>query len=215
MTHVTLCLPIDIANRQVLLGLKKRGFGQGKWVGLGGKIEPGETLAAAAVRELYEEAGLLADPGRIEQVARLTFCFPTRPDWDQLMHVFIVREWQGEPRESEEIAPQWQPIDDLPFDRMWDDGRRWLPRVLAGERLVMTCVYREDLETIAEVTFSDLIATIPRASRPAPAADSQLTRRPLRGAALRTPSDHSKHDVSDHYKICPLRSLRLGARRKS
>ncbi len=155
MQHVTLCFPVT-ADGFVLLGLKKRGFGQGKLVGLGGKIEPGEALAAAAVRELHEEAGLLAEPGLLEQVARLAFIFPTCPQWDHLMHVFIVREWQGEPSESEEIAPQWQPIDDLPFDRMWDDGRYWLPRVLAGEQLAVTCVYGKDLETVAEVTFSDL-----------------------------------------------------------
>ncbi len=43
MKLVTLCLPIDEQKRQVLLGLKKRGFGQGKLVGLGGKVEPGEA----------------------------------------------------------------------------------------------------------------------------------------------------------------------------
>lgn len=35
---------------QILLGMKKRGFGQGKWNGFGGKIEQGETIAEGAVR---------------------------------------------------------------------------------------------------------------------------------------------------------------------
>lgn len=155
MKHVTLCLPLDEQNRQVLLGLKKRGFGQGKLVGLGGKVEPGETLTAAAVRELYEEAGLLADPDRLEQRARLTFFFTTRPDWDHLMHIFVVREWQGEAAASDEIEPQWYSLDALPLDRMWDDGRYWLSRVLAGERLAMTCVYGEDMETAVAVDFEE------------------------------------------------------------
>jgi 8-oxo-dGTP diphosphatase len=137
------------------LGLKKRGFGQGKLVGLGGKVEPGEALAAAAVRELYEEAGLWVDSDRLDAVARLTFLFPARPDWDHRMHVFIARAWQGELLESNEIEPQWHAIDALPFDRMWDDGRYWLPQALAGQRLAATFVYGEDLETVVAFEQSD------------------------------------------------------------
>ena len=39
----------------MLLGMKKRGFGTGKWNGFGGKVEVGETVADAAQRELEEE----------------------------------------------------------------------------------------------------------------------------------------------------------------
>jgi 8-oxo-dGTP diphosphatase len=155
MKRVTLCLPVDQAKHRVLLGLKKRGFGQGKLVGLGGKIEPGEHLAAAAVRELREEAGLLADPAHLEEAALLTFRFPTCVAWDHQMHVFILRQWQGEPVECDEVAPQWHRLDALPLERMWDDGRYWLPRVLAGERLAMTCVYGPDLETVVEALFDE------------------------------------------------------------
>lgn len=158
MKHVTLCLPLNDQKRQVLLGLKQHGFGLGKLVGLGGKVEPGEALAAAAVRELREEAGLLADPNQLQAVARLTFLFPTRPDWDHLMHVFIVRAWRGAPAASDEIAPLWCDVDDLPWERMWDDARYWLPRVLAGERLAMTCTYGPDLATVAEVASGEFQA---------------------------------------------------------
>ena len=40
------------AGKQVLLGMKKRGFGVGKWNGFGGKLEPGESFAEGAVREV-------------------------------------------------------------------------------------------------------------------------------------------------------------------
>ena len=42
---------------RVLLGMKKRGFGVGKWNGFGGKVEPGETVVEAAAREVTEECG--------------------------------------------------------------------------------------------------------------------------------------------------------------
>jgi 8-oxo-dGTP pyrophosphatase MutT (NUDIX family) len=40
----------DLANRKILLGYKKRGFGANKWNGLGGKVEPGETVYNGALR---------------------------------------------------------------------------------------------------------------------------------------------------------------------
>ncbi|CAN0403706.1 unnamed protein product, partial [Ectocarpus sp. 8 AP-2014] len=50
----------DHDANEILLGMKKRGFGEGKWNGFGGKVESGESVEEAAKRELMEEAGLTA-----------------------------------------------------------------------------------------------------------------------------------------------------------
>ncbi len=116
MNEVTLCFPL--ANREspiVLLGLKKRGFGQGKYVGFGGKIEAGETVEEAAVRELEEETGLQATVEDLEPAGRLMFLFPARPEWDHLVHVYQLRHWQGKPQESAEMRPQWFAVDAIPY----------------------------------------------------------------------------------------------------
>lgn len=153
MKHVTLCLPVSAARGQILLGVKLRGFGQGKLVGFGGKIEDGETVAEAAARELHEETGLRAAPDQLDDVALLTFLFPTRPDWDHLVHVFLARRWSGQPVGSAEISAQWYAMSGIPYDLMWDDARLWLPRVLAGERLQAAFIYAEDNETVQEYRF--------------------------------------------------------------
>lgn len=57
-----LILPLDRPQQRLLLGFKKTGFGAGKYVGLGGKLKPGETLVTAATRELWEESRLRAKP---------------------------------------------------------------------------------------------------------------------------------------------------------
>ena len=47
----TLCFTFkDSSWKQVLLGMKKRGFGAGRYNGFGGKVEPGETVKEAAIR---------------------------------------------------------------------------------------------------------------------------------------------------------------------
>jgi 8-oxo-dGTP pyrophosphatase MutT (NUDIX family) len=130
----TLCFLLK--DGQILLAMKKRGFGEGKWNGVGGKVQPDESVSHAAVRETEEEIGVMAAERDMEFMGELHFRSSTNEklNWD--VHVFFLRAWQGEPQESEEMRPQWYPIDQLPFDRMWPDDRHWLPRLLAGEKIV-------------------------------------------------------------------------------
>jgi len=118
---------------EVLLGEKLTGLGVGKVVGPGGKQEPGETPVATAVREVREEVGLSLSPGNLVPLARITYPFVGRPELSQRSHAFVVREWSGEPRSSDEISPTWWSTNQLPLDRMWADAALWLPRALGGE----------------------------------------------------------------------------------
>jgi 8-oxo-dGTP diphosphatase len=147
-----LCLLTRTASdgpREVLLGHKKSGLGRGKIVGLGGHVEPGESVAEAAVREVKEESDLCVASAALTEAGHVTFLFPFRPSWGMTVVVFTATEWSGEPAESEEIRPQWFPVGSLPLDRMWDDARHWLPRILAGERLRAAFSYADDNETVA------------------------------------------------------------------
>lgn len=148
-----LCLITRSADSgaQVLLGFKKTGFGAGRWVGLGGHIEDGEEPADAAVREAAEESSLIVSPGTLAHRASLTFVFPFRPAWNQTAEVFVTADFVGEPAESDELIPRWFDVDALPLDGMWDDARYWLPRALAGERVVARITFAEDCATVAAI----------------------------------------------------------------
>lgn len=149
VTEATLCILVrEEPPRQILLGLKKKGFGAGKYGGFGGKVEEGEAVETAAIRELEEETGLRVLPELLRYVARLEFLFPARPNWNHHVHVFLLASWLGEPEESGEMRPEWFAVDDLPFNGMWQDGRHWLPRILSGERILGRFTFREDNETI-------------------------------------------------------------------
>jgi 8-oxo-dGTP diphosphatase len=152
MIHATLCFLIrGNPPDEILLGLKKVGFGQGKYGGVGGKIEAGETTTMAAVRELREETGVKVLEKDLQRVGRLTFLFPAKPDWSQVVHAFLVTKWDGNPMESTEMIPAWFASDDIPFEHMWQDVTYWLPRVLAGEQIRAHFTFNEDNETVHEV----------------------------------------------------------------
>ncbi len=115
----------------VCLAMKKRGFGVGRWNGVGGKVIEPETVEDATKRETMEE--ICVKVKKLNKVAELSFSFPNNPAWDQLTHVYTAESWIGEAVESEEMMPQWYSIDEIPFDKMWPDDIFWLPRMIAGE----------------------------------------------------------------------------------
>lgn len=122
-------------DNEILLAMKKRGFGAGKWNGAGGKIEAGESITQALLRETREEISVT--PMNYWQVAELDFIQDAETDnpWHLYIYAYLCDEWQGDPAESEEMRPQWYPLDEIPYDDMWDDDRHWLPQVLAGEKV--------------------------------------------------------------------------------
>lgn len=156
MRNVTLCLPLK--GNQILLGIKKVGFGKDKLNGFGGKVQDGETIEQATIRELFEEVGLLVKPEDLEKFAELNFSFPYAKDknWDQTVHVYIVSEWQNPPRESEEMGFEWIDLDKIPFERMWDSDKYWLPMVLEGKKIKANLSFGEDNNTIKNKEFFPL-----------------------------------------------------------
>ena len=123
LRQMSLCFLVD--GNQVLLGWKAWGFGKDKqagkdkWNGAGGKLQPGESLEQCAIREVEEEFGVT--PTSLIQVAVINFYFPHVPEvenWNQQVHVFLVKSWQGELKPSDEMVKlQWFEFDQVPFDR--------------------------------------------------------------------------------------------------
>lgn len=128
--HVTLLFLLR--DEEILLAMKKRGFGANLLNGVGGKLDPGETVEQAAIRECEEEIGVT--PQDIKKVAELNFEFADSnpPQPDMYVTTFVTRSWRGEPTETEEMAPVWYPRNAIPYDKMWEDDQYWLPEVLKG-----------------------------------------------------------------------------------
>lgn len=156
-TPVVLCFLMRETRagaQEVLLGLKKTGFGIGRIVTLGGHVEPGETPEQAAVREVFEESGVTVAEGDLEPAGSVEFMFPSRPEWDMSTVVYRSWSWSGKPAPSAEIEPAWYSVDAVPYTDMWEDSAYWLPKVLSGEYFAAAVTLAEDNECVGSVVFS-------------------------------------------------------------
>lgn len=135
---LTLCIIHQHPN--ILLGMKKRGFGAGRWNGFGGKVSDSETIEDAAKREIQEETGI--EVKNLDKVGIIDFEFKGNPEILEV-HIFRTDNFIGEPKESEEMKPQWFHINEIPFKEMWPDDIYWMPLFLNGKKFKGKFLFNE------------------------------------------------------------------------
>ena len=138
---------------QLLLILKKRGLGAGKYNAPGGRIEAGETPEAAAVRETQEE--LCVTPTGLRPAGRLHFVFVDGYSLD--CHVFTATDALGTATETDEAVPFWCATDSIPYPEMWADDRLWLPLLLEGRSFEIWCVFDGEIMLWHELQVGPLL----------------------------------------------------------
>ena len=114
--------------------MKKQGFGEGKYNGVGGKLEENETPEEAMLRETQEE--IAVTPTLYEKVGLISFNeFYKGKQMDLCFHLYMVYDWVGEPTETDEMKPEWFDVDSIPYDNMFPDDKYWLPLILEGKKI--------------------------------------------------------------------------------
>lgn len=134
MRQTTLALVFD-TEKNIILCMKKRWFWEWLYNWAGWKVEPGETIIAWAKRELFEETSINVEEKDMNYVWVLHFYFEANQDWNQDVSLFTVYDYSWDFEESEEMKPERFSIKDIPFDKMWEDDKIWLPRVIAWEKV--------------------------------------------------------------------------------
>ena len=158
MSKIDMTLAYFIQGDKILLPLKKKKIGKGKHNGVGGRVEAGESIEYAMVRECTEEVGLI--PTEYEYAAEIT-CNNTGINQLAIVNVYLCSAWEGTLIETDEMKPYWFDINAIPYESMMDDDKYWLPLVLSGKKIkatfeldkdyVMTNYNVEEAKTLAKV----------------------------------------------------------------
>ncbi len=129
---------------------KARDIHEGKWNGLGGKFEAGETPEACAVREVFEESGLTI----VEPQWRGLLTFPSFAlDEDWYAFVFVARAFSGTLIDSAEGRLAWVPDASIASLPLWSGDRIFLPWLDEAVTFSGRFAYREGALHEWSVTF--------------------------------------------------------------
>ena len=122
----------------------------GKWNGLGGKLNVGETPEECVIREVQEESGLIIRNPRLHGI--LTFPgFANDEDWYAFL--FTATEFEGELIESYEGILRWIPDGELLDLNLWEGDRIFIPWLVEPEFFSGKFTYREGVFEGYEVIF--------------------------------------------------------------
>ena len=141
MKNTTLCyIEKDGAYLMLLRNKKRHDENEGKWIGVGGKFEEGESPEECCLREIGEETGLRVYDLRFRGI--VTFVSDA---WGtEYMHLITART-DGEPHECDEGELRWIEKDRVPSLNLWEGDRVFLRLLLEREEFFsLKLSYRGD-----------------------------------------------------------------------
>ena len=148
MKTINTTLLLVIKDGKILLAQKKRGFGEGKFNGVGGKAEEGETIEQTMLRETKEEIGIV--PTIYKKQGEIVFDEYMKGERSLVvMSIFVAKDFEGEPIESDEMIPEWFDLDKVPFDKMFPDDKFWFPHILDEKFVRGKFVFDENFKLIS------------------------------------------------------------------
>jgi 8-oxo-dGTP diphosphatase len=150
MLLATLCyLKRDGHTLMVYRNKKANDIHKGKWNGLGGKFEAGESPEECVHREILEESGLSI---RNPKLCGLLM-FPNFKGEDWYVFVFTANDFTGELIESPEGRLEWIPDDQLLDLNLWESDHTFMPWIGAGKFFSAKFIYDGEKMQSYEVTF--------------------------------------------------------------
>lgn len=149
MKHGTVCFLRR--DDEVMLILIEYSETNRKWGGVGGMVDPHESIEAAVTREMQEELGITVDKAHLKKMAVVE----ENPEFH--LHVYFTNTWSGDmkPLDPSIKQIQWFVPATVPYEQMWPDNKYWLPEVLQGKK-IKARVFKDVYHDIKPLTEKDV-----------------------------------------------------------
>ncbi|MFQ9515287.1 MAG: NUDIX hydrolase [Eubacterium sp.] len=142
MMNTTLCY-IEKDNKYLMLHRTKKqnDLNEGKWIGVGGKFEKGETPEECLLREVREETGLILTKYRLRAI--ITFI---SNEWGtEYMYLFTANEFEGELICCDEGDLEWVDKNKILNLNIWEGDRIFLKKMIEHDNFfTLKVVYEGD-----------------------------------------------------------------------
>lgn len=128
---------------------KKNDINEGKWIGVGGKVEKGETPRQGILREIYEETNLNVDTLQYRGILYFVY---EKKDAEKI-YVYTSDQFHGDLKECDEGTLEWIPETEILNLDLWDGDRIFLQKLLNHDDSIFCYQlrYNEDGELIKAV----------------------------------------------------------------
>lgn len=152
-----LTLAFLFRDNKILLAMKKRRFGEGKWNGYGGKLDEGESPIDGIVREIKEEGNLDVPKDAFREMGYIDFYFDDKTEWNQKVMIYRVDDFAGEPEETEEMLPKFFDISEIPWKDMWKGDDQWIPLIIENKKIKGEVHFSENGDKLIECRVDVLL----------------------------------------------------------
>ena len=137
--------------------IKKQGdIHIGKWNGLGGKVDLGESIKSCAIRELNEESGLSAE--YFDFAGHITFPEFDKHGNDWSVYVFRAYGPSGDMIECDEGELSWVPKDEILSLNLWEGDKHFIPYVLSNKIFFGEFCYESGELSSYTLDFADYLS---------------------------------------------------------
>jgi 8-oxo-dGTP diphosphatase len=120
----------------LLRNKKKHDLNHGKWIGVGGKLEPQESMEECAIREVYEETGYIIHS--LQKAVTVLFCYGDKEREE--ITVYTSSDFSGKEKICNEGTLAWIPKNDVWKLELWEGDRIFLKKMLSGKELPFSMV---------------------------------------------------------------------------
>ena len=129
-------------NEQYLMLLRNKknvDINKGKWIGVGGHIEKGESKEEALIREVKEETNLKLNSFKYR--GEILF---VNNDFEEIMYLYTSSDYSGEIKECDEGELKWIKFKNIPSLNLWEGDRIFLPRLIKDNSLINLELYYDN-----------------------------------------------------------------------